>query len=71
MCPSDPHPRLRFRARHGRLLILVALSRQGAGWGRGRQLALVASPTPPFLRRLTVYRTARPLNWPDLPRPAA
>ena len=53
---SNRVPFLRLRPLPGRLLCLVGLP-----IGGGRELALVASPTPPHLRRLAVYRGgARP-----------
>lgn len=49
---SSGLPFLRLRPLRGRLLCLIALPVGGAG----RELALVASPTAPHLRRLDVYR---------------
>lgn len=55
--PSNLVPSLRLRAIGGRLVCLLSLPSGNAPHrGFSRQLALVASPRPPHLRRLTVYR---------------
>lgn len=62
-------PPLRLRPLRGRLLCLIGPTRHAAD----RQLVLVASLTPPHLRRLDVYRGGggtSPVPPDDLPRAA-
>ena len=62
-------PLLRRLVRARGLLCRVRLP--GGVDGLVRELALVASPAPPYLRRLTVYgRTGRDPFDPDPPRAA-
>ena len=67
---SRPARPLRLRPLRGRLLILLALPRRTASRGVCTQLALVAGPRRPFLRRLTIHRR-RALAQPDTLPPAA
>lgn len=59
-------PLLRLRPRRGQLLCLVRAPRFGGRGDVRRELALVASPTAPYLRHLVVYR---PRQEPDVPEP--
>ena len=70
--PSRRSP-LRLRSTRGRLCCLIALpTRDRAAGGFVRELALVASPTAPYLRRWIVYRRgADPPTPPDEPPRAA
>jgi hypothetical protein len=62
-------PTLRIRAIGGRWVCLVSLPRLHAAEGFVRELLVIASPTPPRLRHLTVYRRlAGPPPRPRLPR---
>jgi len=64
----ETRPTLRLLARPFRLLCRLPLPAVG---GAPRELALVASPAAPYLRRLTVYRrpARQPLEF-DPPRAA-
>ncbi len=63
---------LRLRPIRNRLLCLVRLPWPEASDTHTRELALVASATSPYLRRLTVYRRrATPPSYPDTPPKAA
>jgi hypothetical protein len=67
----DLMPTIRLRTLRGRLLGLLSLSRLNAAHGYVREDLLIASPTWPRLRRLTVYRRlGGPPPRPDLPRAA-
>lgn len=58
MMISRSNRRLAVRLRQvaWQILIRVALPQRGGSRdSAGRELVLVASPTPPYLRRLTVY----------------
>ncbi len=62
----------RLRPVRNRLLCLIRLPWRDANGISTRELALVASPTSPYLRRLTVYRRrATPPSYPDTPPKAA
>jgi hypothetical protein len=64
-------PTLRLRSVGGRLVCLLSLPRLHAAEGFVRELLVIASPTPPRLRCLTVYRRlAGPPPRPRLPRAA-
>jgi hypothetical protein len=64
-------PTIRLRTFRGRLLGLLSLSRIDPAGGYCRETVLIASPTSPRLRRLTVYRRlGGPPPRPDLPRAA-
>ena len=70
-CPSEPMPTLSVRSVNGRLVCLLSLPRLHAAEGFVRELLVIASPTPPRLRRLTIYRRlAGPPPRPRLPRAA-
>jgi hypothetical protein len=62
-----PEPVLRILARPRAVLCRVPLP---AARGVARELALVASPAPPFLRRLIVYRRSGAPVPSDTPRAA-
>ncbi len=63
---------LRLRPIRNRLLCLVRLPWCDASSTCTREFALVASPTSPYLRRLTVYRrSGAPPSYPDTPPKAA
>jgi hypothetical protein len=64
-------PTIRLRTFRGRLLGLLSLSWLNVTGGYVRETLLIASPTSPRLRRLTVYRQlGGPPPRPDLPRAA-
>jgi hypothetical protein len=70
--PSSSFLPLRLRLASGRLLCSLRLPWIGADRGAGlRELVLVASATRPYLRHLTVYRLAAPIEAPDYPPRAA
>jgi hypothetical protein len=64
-------PTIRVRTFRGRLLGLLSLSRINPTDGYIRETFLIASPTSPRLRRLTVYRQlGGPPPRPNFPRAA-
>jgi hypothetical protein len=70
-CLSEPMPTFRLRSFRGRLLCLLSFPRLHATDGYVREILVIASPTPPRLRRLTVYRRlAGPPPRPRIPRAA-
>jgi hypothetical protein len=64
-------PTLRVRSFRGRLICLLSLARLHVEDGYVREILVIASPTPPRLRRLHVYRRlAGQPPRPTLPRAA-
>ena len=63
-------PTLKVRSVRGRLVWLLSLPRPYAAEGFVRELLVIASPTPPRLRRLTVYRRLAGPPRPRVPRAA-
>ena len=61
-------PTLKVRSVRGRLVWLLSLPRLHAAEGFVRELLVIASPTPPRLRRLTVYRRLAGPPGPRVPR---
>ena len=58
----------RLRPVHNRLLCLIRLPWRDVSATHIREFALVASPTAPYLRRLTIYRRREaPPSHPDTP----
>ena len=69
--PSDPMPTFRLRSLRGQLLFLLSLPRLHVADGYVREILVIASPTTPRLRLLTVYRRlAGPPPRPRIPRVA-
>ena len=67
----DLMPTISLRSVRGRMLGLLSLSRINPTDGYVREDLLIASPTSPRLRRLTVFRRlGGPPPRPDLPRAA-
>ena len=64
-------PSFRLRSFRGRLIGVLSLARLHVGDGYVREILVIASPTPPRLRRLNVYRRlAGQPPRPTLPRVA-
>jgi hypothetical protein len=61
-------PTLRIVSLGGRCVCLLSLPRLHARAGFVRELLVIASPTSPRLRRLTVYRRLAGPPRPRLPR---
>ncbi len=74
MCPSNLlnlAGAFRLRSVRHRLLCLIRLPWRDVSGTHTRELALVASPTAPYLRRLTIYRRREaPPSCPDTPQAA-
>ena len=69
--PSSWLPWLRLRSGRGRLICLVALPARTGTTGRvAAELALIASPTAPRLRRLTVLHRLDAVDPEGAPRAA-
>ena len=70
--PANRLPAVRLWSAGGRVFCRITVPWRDAGGGLTREWALIASPTAPHLRRLTVYRRSPgPPAFPDEPPAAA